>query len=150
MKRLLASLAVVEIALATAVPGFGQVGAGLLDANTATVQELTALPHMTDALAAGLIDARPFASVVELNTFLTGNGLSAEQVAELYTTAFVHVDLNTGSSEEIQLIPGAGRRMAHEFDEYRPWSNWAHFDREIGKYVDENEVARLWRYVVIE
>ena len=39
--------------------------------------------------------------------------------------------------------------MAHEFDEYRPWTAKVQFEREIGKYVDESEVARLWRYVVI-
>jgi hypothetical protein len=38
----------------------------------------------------------------------------------------------------------------HEFEEYRPYVNMAQFEREIGKYVDENEVARLARYVYIE
>ncbi len=41
------------------------------------------------------------------------------------------------------LIPGAGKRMAHEFEEYRPWKAWAQFDKEIGKYVNAQEVARL-------
>jgi hypothetical protein len=39
--------------------------------------------------------------------------------------------------------------MAHEFEEYRPWKAKAQFEREIGKYVDAKEVARLWRYFVI-
>ena len=47
------------------------------------------------------------------------------------------------------LIPGAGKRMAHEFDEYRPWRNWAHFQKEIGKYVNQDEVARLAQYTFI-
>ena len=38
------------------------------------------------------------------------------------------------------LIPSAGKRMAHEFEEYRPWKAWAQFDKEIGKYVDAKEV----------
>ena len=50
----------------------------------------------------------------------------------------------------ILLIPGAGNRMAREFAEYRPWKNWAQFDKEIGKYVGAKEVARLWRYVTIQ
>ena len=37
-----------------------------------------------------------------------------------------------------------------EFEEYLPYVNMAQFEREIGKYVDENEVARLARYVYIE
>ena len=34
--------------------------------------------------------------------------------------------------------------------EYRPWKTKAQFEKEIGKYVGAREVARLWRYVVIE
>jgi hypothetical protein len=39
--------------------------------------------------------------------------------------------------------------MVREFKEYRPWKNEAQFQKEIGKYVDAKEVARLWRYVTI-
>ena len=61
----------------------------------------------------------------------------------------MHVNLNTGTPEEIMLIPGAGRRMVREFAEYRPWKTKEQFEKEIGKYVGAKEVARLWRYVVI-
>ena len=60
------------------------------------------------------------------------------------------MDLNAASSEDFLTIPGVGNRMVHEFEEYRPYVNMAQFEREIGKYVDENEVARLARYVYIE
>ena len=39
--------------------------------------------------------------------------------------------------------------MAHEFEEYRPYTSMEQFRREIGKYVNEDEVARLERYVEI-
>ena len=81
---------------------------------------------------------------------LTAHGLTAAQAAEFYKKAFIHVNLNTGTREEILLIPGAGPRMVREFAEYRPWKSWAQFDKEIGKYVGAKEVARLWRYVVIQ
>ena len=51
---------------------------------------------------------------------------------------------------EILLIPGVGDRMAHEFEEYRPYDGIERFRREIGKYVDANEVARLEQYVTIK
>jgi DNA uptake protein ComE-like DNA-binding protein len=92
---------------------------------------------------------RPFAGIIEWNTFLLGQKLTPEQAAEVYRRAFVHVNLNTGTREEILLIPGAGNRMAREFAEYRPWRNWAHFDKEIGKYVNQDEVNRLKQYVFI-
>jgi DNA uptake protein ComE-like DNA-binding protein len=92
---------------------------------------------------------RPFGNVVELNTFLTGQGLTATQTAEVYAKAFIHVNLNTGTREEILLIPRAGNRMAREFAEYRPWKSWAQFDKEIGKYVPQPEVGHLKQYVFI-
>jgi DNA uptake protein ComE-like DNA-binding protein len=60
------------------------------------------------------------------------------------------VNLNTASNAEILLIPGLGNRMLHEFKEYRPYRALAQFRREIGKYVDDKEVARLERYVTIQ
>jgi DNA uptake protein ComE-like DNA-binding protein len=132
-----------------AAPVRAQVGQGLLDVNTASEQQITALPHMTPAVVKGMMDKRPFMSIVDLNTSLAGAGLTAEQAAAVYSKAFIHVNLNSGTAEEIMLIPGAGKRMAHEFEEYRPWRSWAQFDREIGKYVDEAEVNRLKQYVFI-
>ena len=46
-------------------------------------------------------------------------------------------------------MPRIAKRMTREFDEYRPWVNFAQFDKEIGKYVDAAEVARLKQYVFI-
>jgi hypothetical protein len=40
--------------------------------------------------------------------------------------------------------------MRHEFEEYRPWKSIEQFRREIGKYVDKDEVARLEKYVSIK
>ena len=62
---------------------------------------------------------------------------------------FIHVKLTPAPAAEIVLIPGAGRRMAREFDEYKPYKAYAQFQREIGKYVDEKEVARLEQYTFI-
>jgi DNA uptake protein ComE-like DNA-binding protein len=110
-----------------------QVGKGLIDPNVAAEAELRTVTPLTAAIAKTLIEKRPFTSVLELNAFLLDQKLTPEQAAEFYRKAFVHINLNTGSREEIMLIPGAGARMAREFAEYRPWRNWAQFDKEIGK-----------------
>lgn len=39
--------------------------------------------------------------------------------------------------------------MLREFKEYRPYPQIEKFRREMGKYVDKTEVARLERYVSI-
>ena len=121
----------------------------LLDANKATEAELRAAPHMTPAIVKAIIAARPLASITDLHKLLLAQKLTAEQTAAFYAQVFVPVNLNTATDEEILLIPGAGKRMVREFKEYRPWKTRAQFDKEIGKYVDAKEVARLARYVVI-
>jgi DNA uptake protein ComE-like DNA-binding protein len=143
------TLAALGFALVWGSPAGAQVGKGLIDLNSAPEKELTALPHMTPAIAKGLLDKRPFATIVDANTYLTSQSLTAAQLAEVYRKAFVHVNLNTASGEEILLIPGAGTRMVREFTEYRPWKTWGQFDKEISKYVGQPETDRLKQYVFI-
>ncbi len=119
---------------------------GLIDANTATEADLLKAPHMTSAIVKAIIAARPFGSIVDLNKLLLAQKLTQEEATAFYERAFVHINLNTATAEEIMLIPRAGKRMAHEFEEYRPWKTWAQFDKEIGKYVDAKETARLAQY----
>lgn len=46
-------------------------------------------------------------------------------------------------------IPNMGERMVHEFEEYRPYVSVQQFRREIGKYVDEGQVAEYEQYVYV-
>ena len=139
------------LVLSLAAPAIAQVGKslGVVDANTISEADLTKLPGMTPAIAKAVLAARPFDSITAFNTFLLGQKLTQEQANEIYKHAFVHINLNTATGEEILLVPGAGKRMAHEFAEYRPWKSYAQFEKEIGKYVDAKEVARLAQYTFI-
>ena len=143
--------AVFTLALLLATPAFAQVGKslGVVDANTIAEADLAKLPGMTPAIAKAVVAARPFDSIIAFNTFLLGQKLTQEQANEIYKHAFIHINLNTATGEEILLVPGAGKRMAREFAEYRPWKSYAQFDKEIGKYVDAKEVARLAQYTFI-
>jgi DNA uptake protein ComE-like DNA-binding protein len=131
-----------------AAPAGAQVGK-LIDPNAAAESELAQLPHTTPAIVKGMLERRPFKSVVELNKFLLDQKLTAEQAREFYRRAFVPINVNTGAREELLLIPGVGARMATELAEYRPWKTWAQFDKEIGKYVGQPETDRLKQYVFI-
>ena len=64
--------------------------------------------------------------------------------------AIVPININTATDAEILKIPGVGPRMLREFKEYRPYTSIEQFRREIGKYVDKAEVARLEKYIVIK
>jgi DNA uptake protein ComE-like DNA-binding protein len=120
-----------------------------LDANTASAAELGTIKELTAVQAQTITSKRPFAGTAAFDAAV-GAGLSAEQKTALYSKVFVPIDLNKATREEIMLIPGMTRRMAHEFEEYRPYTSLAQFDKEIGKYVDAAEVARLRSYVVLK
>jgi len=138
----LATIAVTELS--------AQVGKqpGMIEPNLATEAELATLPNLSADVAKAIAAGRPFLSMTDLNALLA-KSLNKDQLATLYGKMFIHVNLNTASKEEILLIPGLGPRMLHEFEEYRPYQALAQFRREIGKYVDARELARLEGYVFV-
>jgi DNA uptake protein ComE-like DNA-binding protein len=117
-------------------------------ANIATEAELAAVPGITAALAKELLAKRPFLRQSDFDAALAGS-LTAEQRSEAYRLVFVPIDLNDVTDAEIRMIPGVGDRMLHEFREYAPYRALAQFHREIDKYVDDEELARLEQYVYV-
>lgn len=146
MHKLFASIAVVGFLMSSSL--VAQVGnnQGLVNPNLAEKSELLTLPHVNEALAQAIIDARPLLTPAQLDAVVSAS-LGSDQKSELYGRMFRPLNLNSASEAEIMLIPGMSGRMAHEFEEYRPYSSMAQFRREIGKYVDAEEVARLEQYV---
>ncbi|HSF14609.1 MAG TPA: helix-hairpin-helix domain-containing protein [Vicinamibacteria bacterium] len=129
---------------------FAQVGksSGVVNPNLAGKEELLALPHLDETLVTAIMEKRPFLSMMDLHGILKPS-LSDEALKELYVKMFLPINLNTASEDEILLVPSVGPRMAHEFEEYRPYKALAQFRREMGKYVDDAEVARLEQYVFV-
>ncbi|HUE77132.1 MAG TPA: hypothetical protein VMM83_04255 [Longimicrobiales bacterium] len=125
----------------------GTTTAGLVDPNEAPEAELRML-GLDSADILTIIDGRPFNNMEPLDELLSAR-MDSAALDGLYRRMFIPLDLNTATREEILLIPGVGPRMAHEFEEYRPYRGIEQFRREIGKYVPDNEVARLERYVTI-
>ncbi len=120
----------------------------LLNPNLATTSELAGLGHVDSALAESIEANRPYLAATDLDGVLA-EGLTTPQRVEVYGALFRPINLNTASEAEVMLIPGMSKRMAHEFEEYRPYASLEQFRREIGKYVDDEEVARLERYVFV-
>jgi DNA uptake protein ComE-like DNA-binding protein len=145
-RAVLSLFAFLAVAGALAIaPAGAQVGK-LVDANMASEAELAQLPNMTADIAKQMVAARPFKTVVDLNKFLLDHKLTPAQAKAFYGKAFVPINLNTGTKDEFLLIPGVGPRMSGEFEEYRPWKTWTQFDKEIGKYVGQQETDRLKQY----
>jgi DNA uptake protein ComE-like DNA-binding protein len=138
------------LAAGAAYPALAQVGNnrdGVLSPNLATQDQMSGLPHLNAGQIEAILDNRPFQTMLEVDALLSS--LSDTQKEELYARFFLPLNLNDTTEAEILLVPGVGARMAHEFDEYKPYAHMAVFRREIGKYVDDDEVARLEQYVFV-
>jgi hypothetical protein len=133
---------------APAAPAPAPAEGGFLDPNTASEAQLASAPGMDATKAAALVAGRPYANMTAVDA-VVGTGLTEEQKDALYARVWMPLDLNSASEQEVLLIPGMTDRMAHEFEEYRPYDAIERFRREIGKYVDATEVARLEQYVTI-
>ena len=127
----------------------GAVLQGLVDPNTASREQLASLP-LDSSAANALMAGRPYADMLAVDSALSRAGMNETQRKAVYVRLFKPIDLNTAKGAEILLIPGVGPRMRHEFEEYRPYTSIEQFRREIGKYVDKTEVARLEQYVTIK
>ncbi len=115
----------------------------VLNANLATESELVELKISPD-LVSLILNNRPFLSIHDFNKVLANYDKE-----ELFKKIFVPLNLNTTNEKDFKMIPGVGKKMAHEFVEYRPYSSIEEFKREIGKYVDDSEVIRYLNYVFV-
>ena len=145
------TLLAVAAALLIGGPVHAQVGrnvGGLLDANLATREQLAAIPGLNAAAVAAIEAGRPYLRISQLNAVIESQ-MTAAAAEEIYRRLWLHIDLNDATDEEILMIPGIGDRMLREFKEYRPYVGLAQFEREMAKYVDQNEVARMAQYVYV-
>ena len=117
--------------------------------NTTAEADFKMIPGVGDRMAHEFEEYRPYTSIQQFRREI-GKYVDDEEVARYENYVFVPVELNTASEEDIKALPGVGNRMAHEFEEYRPYTNMEQFRKEIGKYVDDKELARLERFVYLK
>ena len=127
------------------------VTAALIDPNTASADVIAAIPGIDAELAQQVISGRPYATPTELHAVIK-DAVDESELKTIYSAMFVTVDLNTGSNADYQLIPTTmqPRRLAREFEEYRPYDSLEQFSREMSKYVSAEEIAFLRRYLTID
>ena len=119
-----------------------------IDLNGATDEEILLIPGVGNRMLHEFDEYRPYVALLQFEREI-GKYVDDDELMRLAQYVYVRIDLNTASQEAILSIPGVGNRMLHEFEEYRPYSAMARFRREMGKYVDDDEVERLARYVEI-
>jgi DNA uptake protein ComE-like DNA-binding protein len=120
-----------------------------LNLNTATKEEILLIPGVGNRMVHEFEEYRPYRGLSQFRREI-GKYVDDKELDRLTGYVFVPINLNSATDADILTIPGVGNRMLHEFKEYRPYDNIARFRREIGKYVNEKEVARLERYVTLQ
>lgn len=103
---------------------------------------------MSDSVTLAVIAGRPYASMPALDRVLARH-LSAQWRDSVYARVWIPLDLNTASSEEIELIPGVDTRLRHELEEHRPYDDVQAFRRDIGQQLGPEETARIERYITL-
>jgi DNA uptake protein ComE-like DNA-binding protein len=82
----------------------------------------------------------------------TANSSPNSNMSPATTSSAPKAKLNVNNASQADLmrtIPGLGSRMLHEFEEYRPYKSIQQFRREIGKYVDQNQLAEYEKYIFV-
>jgi DNA uptake protein ComE-like DNA-binding protein len=120
-----------------------------INLNTATREAILSIPSVGDRLAREFEEYRPYKAIAQFRREL-GKYVSDEEVARFEQYVFVPLNLNTATPEDLLTIPGVGNRLLREFLEYRPYISMQQFRREIGKYVSDEEITRLERYVTLD
>ncbi len=96
----------------------------------------------------GMIVLSACASATPTSVSSTANNGSSNPSAN--STRSARVNLNTASGDDFTAaVPGLGNRMVREFMEYRPYVSIQQFRKEIGKYVDDAQVAEYEKYVYV-
>ena len=119
-----------------------------INLNAVTDDEILMIPGTGKRMLREFKEYRPYKTLAQFHKEI-GKYVDQKAVERLEQYVFVPINLNKASDEEILSIPGMGNRMLREFKEYRPYKNIEQFRKEIGKYVDKKEVARLERYVTL-
>ena len=120
-----------------------------INLNNATSEEILLIPGSGNRVVREFQEYRPYASLAVFHREMRKYWDETE-VSRLEQYVFVPIKLNSATDADILTIPGSGNRVVREFKEYRPYTSMAQFEREMRKYWDAKEVARLQRYVTLD
>ncbi len=123
----------------------------LINPNAAPEGVLAGIQGLSDSAIVAVIAGRPFATPSALHVVI-GELLTDDVQKQVYELMFIKVGLNSGAEEDYRLIPStmSAGKLAHEYDEYRPYESIDQFRREMAKYVGDDEVAYLARFVTLD
>ena len=120
-----------------------------LNLNTATLEELAALPGVGETLADEFVEYRPYVSIAEFRSELAKYVDEAEITTfELYV--FVPVSPNDSDTDTLMQLPGVDGTIAAELEAGRPYESVADFITALSALVTPDDAAAAEDYLVEE
>ena len=96
------------------------------------------------------LQGSPYPSQSEQSTGASNEASTPEETSGNAALALEKINLNYMTRDELlDTISDFGSRMVREFFEYQPYVSIQQFRREIGKYVDDEQVAYYEQYIYV-
>lgn len=140
--------AVTPVAETTAAPAVEATVAPAVEATAAPVVEATDAPVAAETTTAPVVEPTNTPAAVVSATPTAADAVV--QTDSSATATNTKLNLNTSTDQDyLSAIPGFSNRMVREFLEYRPYISIQQFRKEIGKYVDDQQVTEYENYVYV-
>ena len=117
-------------------------------APTESLTEVSTVAPVESATPVTVVESTPVST--ETVPVVETEGVVATAAPEVVAPENTKLNLNEATGDDyLAAIPGFGSRMVREFLEYRPYISIVQFRRELGKYVDEAQIAEYEKYVYV-
>lgn len=125
-----------------ATPGFTK-----LDLNTATDEQILAIPGLGDRMLDEFKEYRPYTSIVQFRREI-GKYVDASQVTTWEQYVYVPVDPNAADAETLKQLPGVDDAIAQALIDGRPYASNDAFLAALAKHVSTTDAAAAAPYLV--
>ena len=120
-----------------------------LNINTATREQLLAIPNVGDRMVGEFFEYRPYVSIQQFRQEI-GKYVSEEQVAAYEQYVYVPADPNESDAATLQQLPGVDETAANELIDGRPYASNEAFLDALSAHVSEDELATAETYLTTQ
>jgi DNA uptake protein ComE-like DNA-binding protein len=117
-----------------------------LNLNTATREQLLAIPNMGDRMVREFFEYRPYTTIGQFRREI-GKYVSQEQVRAYEQYVFVPIDPNRADADTLQQIAGVTAAVAQQLIAARPYANVDAFVIKLGQLVPAEQAGAARFYL---
>lgn len=121
----------------------------LVNLNTATRDDLLAIPGMNDRMVREFEEYRPYGSILQFRQEI-GKYVGEDQVAEWEKYVFVPIDIAHADADTLQQLPGVDEAIAKKLIDGRPYNDNAAFLAALKPLVSAADFQHADKYLTSE